>query len=292
MQKLKKLEKKLKKLEKKLNATVKGLLKEQEGQKLKKDFILISEKLQKVEFEMEFFKNEVWREKFLMLNEMFILQNKLNCETNGNKWRHGYAKNNKKIDWYRCIYMEGAEAIDSFPWKHWKDVKKEIDIDNLKIEIVDIWHFIMSEYIRKYYDNEYKKIEFIAAEFFEEYPALKIDRAKKIDYSVEEKLKSLEILLESALQKDLEKIIRSFIHIMNIFDIDMESLYKLYIGKNVLNKFRQDNGYQEGTYNKVWNGEEDNVYMQNILDSFNGVIEFDEIYQQLHNIYGEIEKND
>ena len=36
--------------------------------------------------------------------------------------------------------------------------------------------------------------------------------------------------------------------------------------KNVLNKFRQDNGYKTGEYSKVWFGKEDNVHLEEILN--------------------------
>src|SRR5690625_5575447 len=32
----------------------------------------------------------------------------------------------------------------------------------------------------------------------------------------------------------------------------LDSLYRGYVGENVLNFFRQDHGYQEGTYRKSW----------------------------------------
>ncbi len=67
-------------------------------------------------------------------------------------------------------------------------------------------------------------------------------------------------------------------------DLDFDSLYKLYIGKNILNKFRQDNGYKDGSYKKVWNGKEDNVVMQEILNS-NSSISPDELYNKLKNEY-------
>jgi hypothetical protein len=38
------------------------------------------------------------------------------------------------------------------------------------------------------------------------------------------------------------------------------------MGKNILNQFRQDHGYKEGIYIKVWNGEEDNVVMKRAWD--------------------------
>ncbi len=74
--------------------------------------------------------------------EMFAMQKKLNDETNGENWELGHNKNSKIISWKRCIYMECAELIDSFAWKHWKNVNATVDIDNVRIEIADIWHFL------------------------------------------------------------------------------------------------------------------------------------------------------
>ncbi len=34
-----------------------------------------------------------------------------------------------------------------------------------------------------------------------------------------------------------------------------------YVGKNVLNFFRQDHGYQDGSYAKEWGGKEDNEHL-------------------------------
>jgi hypothetical protein len=34
-----------------------------------------------------------------------------------------------------------------------------------------------------------------------------------------------------------------------------------------LNFFRQDHGYKEGTYQKVWNGREDNEHLVDVLNS-------------------------
>ena len=49
------------------------------------------------------------------------------------EWIKGVTKDNRKIDWFRCIYMEAAEAIDSLNWKHWKDINKPDDMNNAKI---------------------------------------------------------------------------------------------------------------------------------------------------------------
>ena len=48
---------------------------------------------------------------------------------------------------------------------------------------------------------------------------------------------------------------------MNDVGLTFEKLYVGYISKNVLNSFRQDKGYQAGTYIKDWGGIEDNEYL-------------------------------
>jgi len=39
------------------------------------------------------------------------------------------------------------------------------------------------------------------------------------------------------------------------------------VGKNVLNFFRQDHGYKAGTYQKLWQGREDNEHLVEVLAS-------------------------
>ena len=45
-----------------------------------------------------------------------------------------------------------------------------------------------------------------------------------------------------------------FAELMRACSLSPEQLYRHYVGKNVLNFFRQDHGYQEGTYVKLWQG--------------------------------------
>jgi hypothetical protein len=58
----------------------------------------------------------------------------------------------------------------------------------------------------------------------------------------------------------------AFIDVAVQSGLNLNALYQLYVGKNILNKFRQDHGYKDGSYIKIWNGKEDNVAMQGILD--------------------------
>ena len=67
---------------------------------------------------------------------------------------------------------------------------------------------------------------------------------------------------------------------MNMFGFTFEKLFKFYVGKNVLNKFRQDNGYKTGEYSKVWFGKEDNVHLEEILNK----LEFNNSVSECSNI--------
>ena len=80
--------------------------------------------------------------------------------------------------------------------------------------------------------------------------------------------------------KDLLKFFRT----CKISGLSFTWLQKLYIGKNCLNKFRQDNGYKEGTYIKEWNGREDNVVMIEIIDTMENV-SFDILTSELTKAY-------
>jgi len=59
--------------------------------------------------------------------------------------------------------------------------------------------------------------------------------------------------------------VAAFLDVMHAVELTPEALYCAYVGKNVLNFFRQDNGYQEGTYRKEWRGREDNEHLHELL---------------------------
>lgn len=63
--------------------------------------------------------------------------------------------------------------------------------------------------------------------------------------------------------------IKSFFVLANSLNLDFDRLTLLYIAKNVLNKFRQNNGYKSGTYTKIWGGKEDNCHLTQIVLDFN-----------------------
>ena len=213
------------------------------------------------------------------IEQMFALQKQLNDETNGEVWIKGFTKENRQISWYRGIYMEVAEAIDSFNWKHWKNIDDQPDWDNIKVELVDIWHFIMSESIRindQAYANKH------------------LELSAKGDFDSDALVSLLENLLKlsvtSSINPDINNIRQItdlFFEIISHLGIDVEDLYKRCVVKNQLNTFRQHNGYKDGSYIKNWGGVEDNVIAFEIMDK-NPKISPEDLYNKLNHEYSNI----
>jgi hypothetical protein len=220
------------------------------------------------------------------------LQAQLNDATNGEKWTDGITKNGKKINWRRCIYMECAEMVDSFSWKHWKSIHKDPDWDNLQIEVVDVWHFIMSLAIEDYTRNMKGCIDDLALNISQLESFSKIDTQNSKFALQNDVMLKVENIIRLAVSKesfDLEKFIGEFFDLVVMSGLNLDTLYRLYVGKNILNQFRQDNGYKDGTYIKVWNGDEDNVIMKKIWEE-NTDIKPDGLYKELAKLYHELNK--
>jgi hypothetical protein len=208
---------------------------------------------------------------------MFEMQDHLNNETCGKNWKDGTTNKDRKIDWNTCIFVECGELIDSLNWKHWKDINGTDDLDNAKVEVVDIWHFWMSEILRQ--NSNLSAIE--TAQKCNNFFKNKNIVFEQVDFNRDNLIESTKNLI---VHGDTKYIVDMTNQLM-----DFDELYRQYIGKNVLNKFRQDNGYKDGTYLKLWNNKEDNTYVQAILKE-NSSISADELYSKLNEIYKAIFK--
>ena len=218
---------------------------------------------------------------------MLQLQQQLNDATNGKEWEEGVTAQGKIINWKRCIYLECAELVESYPWKHWKNISAPADTENIKIEVVDIWHFVMSEVLRL---NRGRDIEEIAKEIksLQNFYIIQ-DEAKEIDDNHLDQIANIEdfiktIFMEASWQDILEK----YLTILAQSGLNVDSLYSLYIGKNILNQFRQDHGYKDGTYKKLWGNVEDNVVMQEILKEHPNITPY-ELYDALKERYEDLD---
>ena len=177
----------------------------------------------------------------LQLAIMLDMQDAMNSRVNPD-WRGaGNA-------WYRAIWTECAEMLDHYGWKWWKH--QEPDLDQVRLELVDIMHFAMSDYLLRGDDNA-SVAGRIAAELSDPYQEQNIRVA-------------IESMARSTIE-DRSMHFSAFANIMALVEMDFDTLFRMYVGKNVLNFFRQDHGYKDGTYVKIWDGREDNEHLAELL---------------------------
>ena len=173
--------------------------------------------------------------------------------------------------WYRAVWIECGELMDHVGYKWWK--KQEPDMDQVRLEVVDIWHFGMSA-------------------LFTTQPNLEIlaDTISADMLLESELISDIHAATEALAQNALETHSFSVPHfavLMSACGLSPEELYRQYVGKNVLNFFRQDNGYKDGTYVKLWCGREDNEHLVEILETLDdAAADYPEaVYEALSNRY-------
>ncbi len=194
---------------------------------------------------------------------MLDMQDAMNSKVNPD-WKQAGS------EWYRAIWTECAEMLDHYGWKWWKH--QQPDMDQVKLEIVDIWHFAMSDLLLGGQSND-ALAEQIESELDQATDAADIRDA-------------IEKLALNTLETKHADV-KVFASVMQQADLSFAELFKMYVGKNVLNFFRQDHGYKDGTYIKVWNDREDNEHLAEIMANLdanqNGFA--DEVYRQLEGAY-------
>lgn len=222
--------------------------------------------------------------KFLTLEqftEMWKLQDQLNTQTSGPNWKE------KNQNWNLAIKAEVMEFFDYIGWKWWKEpnqTKKPSDMQ-ARLELVDIWHFLLSSSIETSTGlpaiTEYNRFA---------------SSADVDPNSLEGCLAAVQGLDGKASNGDK---VMYMTDALQLCEWSWEELYKAYIGKVALNAFRQANGYKEGTYQKIWdsyslgnssNGaisvfeKEDNYFLEQILTELSltpGALTYQAVYHKL-----------
>lgn len=156
-------------------------------------------------------------------------------------------------EYYRAIWVECAELLDHFGWKWWK--QQHADTDQVKLEIVDIWHFGLSDLIRA----GTLDADLLGSVSFE--PVADVGGRRFRD--------AVETLAQITLVNRAFDL-AAFVNVMQTLPMGFDELFHMYVGKNVLNTFRQDNGYKSGTYRKLWQGQEDNEHLVEVLGALDG----------------------
>jgi len=203
------------------------------------------------------------------------LINMLNMQDRMNSRVHeDWAK--QDFEWYRAAWVECGELIEHYGYKWWK--KQEADLEQVRLEVIDIWHFGLSALF-----HDGKDIEQIASEIEAE-----LAEFRPAGLGVREATEAL--ALHSLQTKSFSP--SRFWELMLSAGFDFDSLYSAYVGKNVLNFFRQDHGYKLGTYTKNWAGKEDNEHLVDLVAALDkGAPDFaDQVYRALDDRYGELVK--
>lgn len=217
----------------------------------------------------------MFRHKF---EAMLAIQDELNSSKNPN-WRQS------QHNYEDAIMIETAEMFDQMNWKWWKENPNPVDWNQVKLELVDVWHFTLCRMIVQYGVEE---ASFELAGFFADH-----DSAVEEAYldqvsgnaitdcdapiiSQEEVKDSIRGLMESVMQDNVYEVqghraLRSLAYLYDITEVmkslymTVDELYKLYIGKVELNRLRWAKGYGT-TYVKTWFGKEDNVRLIEIMN--------------------------
>ena len=194
------------------------------------------------------------------LNVMLELQDKMNARVHPD-WQ------SQNFPWYRAIWTECAETMDHYGWKWWK--KQTPDRDQVCMELVDIWHFGLSILL----------LEGVS-------PSELIDQLEEPQVGNEDFRDLLEDFTQATLSTKSFDLLR-FRRLMASVEMNTDYLYVQYVGKNVLNFFRQDHGYQDGSYQKIWNGKEDNEHLVEVLAELNPSLDnfADLLYAELESRY-------
>ena len=194
---------------------------------------------------------------------MLEMQDAMNAHVNPDWRQAGNA-------WYRAIWTECAEMLDHYGWKWWKH--QQPDLEQVRLELVDILHFAMSDYLLQESDNDAAAVR-IEAELSDPRQCADLRTA-------------IETMAQSTIAQQSMHF-SDFANIMALIEMDFDQLYRTYVGKNVLNFFRQDHGYKDGSYIKTWAGREDNEHLVEVLgDLDSSSPNFrDDVYQGLSNRY-------
>ncbi len=179
------------------------------------------------------------------LVKMIALQDRLNKVVNPDWLKAGYP-------WHRAIMVETVEALDHYGWKWWK--KQQPDLAQARIELVDIFHFMLSMALEGNHGDYDTTADAITKIFYS--PESRTDRDTVVLF---------DLLAGYAAEGKI--CVPAFVHLMQDLDLSWDEMYTMYIGKNVLNVFRQDHGYQAGSYRKDWDGMEDNEVLADLMKS-------------------------
>lgn len=212
----------------------------------------------------------------IQLTDMLRLQNTLNTLASGPLWRE------KKLTWHREAWMNAAMLCNQI---------KESELAQAQLEIVDIWHFALSYALEQTFFTHQSDNVLLVADAIRNDMAL-AEKSLTFGYEAQTKMVGeieaihnlIEMLVEQcAGDKQVSPAIT--LELAERLGLTADKMYKLYLGKNLINIFRQEYGYKEGLYQKVWRGLEDNQVLVELMKAYPDWTS-EELYAELRLNYG------
>ena len=200
------------------------------------------------------------------LTDMLDMQDRMNRRVHPDWMAQEFA-------WYRALWLECGELIDHYGYKWWK--QQQPDMAQVQLEVVDIWHFGLSMLL------DGRSSQQIASDLVADVNSGTIPECGVLE--------SAEALAQQTLVTRQFPVML-FWSLVRATGLNFSALYRAYIGKNVLNFFRQDHGYQQGTYLKCWAGREDNEHLWELIEAMDSSApEFaDQLYTELAQRYRQL----
>ncbi|MBD2796396.1 dUTP diphosphatase [Xenorhabdus sp. 18] len=207
----------------------------------------------------------------VLLTHMLDLQKKLNTTIDPH-WQKADQK------YYRAIWIECAELTNYLNWKWWRYGK--LNIKQIHLELIDIFHFGLCDILTRWPEKKTLPEEVITA------MSELLNKNKLIEPEII--FSCLEDFVSYSLETKQFNIIK-FANLVKHCGMSLHELFQLYVGKNILNRLRQEEGYKRGTYQKIWGTREDNEWLVELQAKIPFSMErySSDIYLALSSIYDE-----
>lgn len=152
------------------------------------------------------------------ISQMLIMQDEMNSRVS-DTWRdNGY-------EWYRAIWIASAKMLDHHGWKWCKH--QVIDIAQVQLDLVDIFHYGLS--LRLMSSDSAEEIAQVLAKELHQGTA-------ESDFKI-----ALENLASAAVTNKTFDA-KALADCMSLMNMDLDELFRKYVGKDTLNSSGQDHG--------------------------------------------------
>ncbi len=205
------------------------------------------------------------------ISQMAGLRERFQARVAGDDWREHH------LHFSLAATVELAEVLEEMDilWCHWRKPDHPVDNGLLLLELVDLSSVFMDQILQDIPVAEfapvmdpntiaYKLGDIVNATWNAHYDVMSQEGVHQSDESAV-MLGYLVELRQTVAENNPIEGLGVIGAMLAMLGLNPNDLYGWFLGKNVLNLFRQDNGYMQGTYFKRWGAEQDVQVLARIL---------------------------